>query len=66
MLLRPGGPLRQGRAPVARRRVGKATRTATPLSFAKDGHGSRRTPTEGGREPRVLLRGQGGLAKVIT
>jgi len=66
MVLLPEGQLRKGRAQVALRLAVKATLTAKPLPWSKDGQGDRLTPTEGRLGSRVLLRRQGGLAKVIN
>jgi hypothetical protein len=66
LVLLPEGQRRQGGAQVALRLAVKAALTAKPLPLAKDGQGYCLTPTEGGLGPRVLLRGQRGLAKVIN
>jgi hypothetical protein len=62
---RSGGQWRQGGVEVPPRIAGTAALTAKALPLSADRQGDPRTPTAGGLRPRVVLRGQGGLAQGI-
>ena len=61
----PGGPLRKGHAQVAPRIAVKTALTAKALPWSEDCQGHHLAPPEGDRRPRVSLKRQGGLAKII-